>query len=61
LKLFGDPLENLWKNCIFGFAGLENFYRRNFESMVMSTPDQRLGWLDEVERIIRERFPAQPS
>ncbi|MFV1967342.1 MAG: NAD(P)H-dependent oxidoreductase, partial [Pirellulaceae bacterium] len=22
LELFGDPLENLWKTCVFGFCGL---------------------------------------
>ncbi|MEE8450560.1 MAG: NAD(P)H-dependent oxidoreductase [Thermoguttaceae bacterium] len=58
LELYGDPLENLWKTCVFGFCGVEDFYRRNFESMVMSTPEQRKGWLDDVRRIVNERFPA---
>ncbi len=58
MELFGDPLENLWKNCIFGFCGVEDFFRRNFESIVMSTPEQRADWLAEVRRIIKERFPA---
>ena len=58
LKLFGDPLENLWKNCIFGFCGVEDFFRRNFESIVMSTPQQRADWLAEVRQIVKERFPA---
>ena len=59
LELFGDPLENLWKNCIFGFCGVADFHRRNFESIVLSTPDQRKAWLDEVRKIIQERFPAR--
>jgi NAD(P)H dehydrogenase (quinone) len=58
MQLFGDPLENLWKNCIFGFCGVEDFRRRNFESIILSTPDQRKAWLEEVREIIRERFPA---
>ncbi len=58
LRLFGDPLENLWKTCTFAFCGVDDFVRRNFESIVMSTPAQRAGWLDEVRAIIRERFPA---
>ena len=62
LELFGDPLENLWKNCIFGFCGVEDFHRRNFESIIISTLDQRKAWLDEVRRIVRERFPpAAPT
>jgi putative NADPH-quinone reductase len=59
LKLFGDPLENLWKNCIFGFCGVDDFHRRNFESIVLSTPDQRKDWLAEVREIIQERFPPE--
>ncbi|MBU4270969.1 MAG: NAD(P)H-dependent oxidoreductase [Planctomycetes bacterium] len=58
LHIFGDPLENLWKACVFNFCGVEDFYRRNFESIILSTPDQRREWLDEVRSIIRERFPA---
>lgn len=54
LELFGDPLENLWKNCVFGFCGVTQFQRRNFESVVMSTPEQRQAWLDEVRRLAAE-------
>ncbi len=56
LKLFGDPLENLWKACVFNFCGVEDFYRRNFEPIIMSTPEQRAEWLEEVRQIIRRRF-----
>ena len=48
LRLFGDPLENLWKNCVFGFCGVRSFWRRNFESVVLSTPQQRADWLGEA-------------
>ncbi len=57
LRLFGDPLENLWKACVFNFCGVEDFFRRNFEPVIMSTPDERRGWLDEARAIVRERFP----
>jgi NAD(P)H dehydrogenase (quinone) len=58
LAVFGDPLENLWKTCTFNFCGVENFQRRNFESIVMSTPEQRKGWLAEVAELAEQRFPA---
>jgi len=57
-ELFGDPLENLWKNCVFGFCGVKHFARTNFESMILSTPEQRRGWLAEVRRLTAEHFPA---
>ena len=56
LKVFGDPLENFWKTCVFGFCGLTDFYRRNFESIIISTPEQRKRWLAEVRETIRDRF-----
>ena len=59
LRLYGDPLDNLWKTCVFGMCGVEDVVRRNFESIIMSTPEQRLEWLEEVRRIVRERFPKQ--
>ncbi len=57
LRLFGDPLENLWKACIFNFCGVEDVERRNFESIILSTPEQRAGWLAEIRRTIQRRFP----
>lgn len=58
LELFGDPLENLWKNCVFGFCGVTNFVRRNFESIILSTQPQRLQWLQQARGIVRKQFPA---
>jgi NAD(P)H dehydrogenase (quinone) len=58
LRLYGDPLENLWKNCIFGMCGATDFYRRNFESFIMSTPKQRAGWLEDVRAIVRKKFSS---
>ena len=59
LSLFGDPLQNLWQTCIFGFCGVTDFYRRNFESVVVSSPQQRSGWLAEVRNIVRQRLAAE--
>ena len=56
LRLFGDPLENLWKTCVFGFCGVKDFVRRNFESIIMSTPQDRARWLDEVRSLVRKQF-----
>ena len=52
LAVFGDPLETIWKNCIFGLCGRSEFFRRNFEVVVTSTPAQRAGWLREVQEIV---------
>ena len=48
LSVFNDPLENFWKTVVFGFVGVKQFERRNFESIIMSTLEQRQQWLAEV-------------
>lgn len=57
-KVFGDPLEAIWKNCIFDLCGVTNFYRRMFNIVVTSTEEQRKEWLSEVGQMIDEYFPA---
>lgn len=52
----GDPLENLWKTCIFGFCGVNTFYRKNFGVVVISTPEQRKQWLGEVSQTVERYF-----
>jgi NAD(P)H dehydrogenase (quinone) len=46
---FGDPLENTWEKCVFGFLGIERTHRRMFRIIADSTPRQRSGWLDMVK------------
>jgi putative NADPH-quinone reductase len=55
--VFGDPLETIWKNCIFGLCGITNFHRRMFNVIVTSTEDQRRDWLNDVEKDINTFFP----
>lgn len=57
-QVFGDPLEALWKTCIFKFCGVKDFYRKMFCVMVTSTPEQRQLWLQEVEIIVDRYFPS---
>ena len=56
-NLFGDPLETLWKNCIFNFCGVDQFYRRMFRIIVTSDLNQRQTWLEEVKTILDKYFP----
>ncbi len=57
-EVFGDPLETLWKNCIFGLCGVEVFKRRMFGVVVTSSHEERVGWLHEAAALARELFPA---
>jgi putative NADPH-quinone reductase len=60
-KVFGDPLETIWKNCIFGLCGVTNFYRRMFGIVVTSTEMQRKEWLDEIIRDIDTFFQKEDN
>lgn len=54
--VFGDPLETIWKNCIFDLCGVTNFHRRMFNVIVTSTDKQRKKWLESVARDINTFF-----
>jgi NAD(P)H dehydrogenase (quinone) len=56
-NIFGDPLETIWRNCIFGLCGINNFYRRMFSVVVTSTEIERKQWLEEAKEIIDTFFP----
>ena len=55
--VFGDPLEALWKHCIFGLCGVQNIYRRMFNIIVTSTDEERKVWLVEVAATVNRMFP----
>lgn len=55
--VFGDPLETIWKNCIFGLCGVTTFHRRMFGIIVTSSEEQRSEWLDEAGKTIDSFFP----
>ncbi|MGA2786319.1 MAG: NAD(P)H-dependent oxidoreductase [Verrucomicrobiota bacterium] len=56
-KAFGDPLETLWKNCVFDLCGVKNVQRRTFSVVVTSTAKQRAAWLAEVREMVVRHFP----
>jgi putative NADPH-quinone reductase len=55
---FGDPLETIWRNCIFGLCGVTNFYRRMFGIIATSAETQRIEWLAEVRKTVDSFFPS---
>jgi NAD(P)H dehydrogenase (quinone) len=56
-EVFGDPLETIWKNCVFDLCGVKNVYRRTFTVVITSTPEQRAAWLVEVRTTVKAHFP----
>ena len=59
--IFGDPLETIWRNCIFGLCGVGNFYRRTFSAVVTSTEIERNEWLEEARTLTNSIFPQAES
>lgn len=56
---FGDPLETIWKNCIFGLCGVDDVHRRVFSIIVVSTAKQRETWLQEVRKTVSGVYPPR--
>jgi putative NADPH-quinone reductase len=57
MRVFGDPLQALWADCILRLCGVRRVQRRMFGMIVTSTPAQRRAWLDEVDATVRRAFP----
>ncbi len=57
-SVFGDPLERIWRDCVFGLCGVERVERRTFGVVVTSGPELRRAWLDEVRSLVTRLFPA---
>ena len=58
-RVFGDPLELLWKKCIFQFCGVKNVERRMFRVIADSTPQDRAKWLAEARELTQWNFPVE--
>jgi NAD(P)H dehydrogenase (quinone) len=56
--IFGDPLERLWKDCIFAFCGVPAFRRKMFGVIVTSTEEERKAWLCEARDMVQAIFPG---
>jgi NAD(P)H dehydrogenase (quinone) len=59
LDIFGDPLERLWRDCIFGLCGVRRFRRETFSVVVTSSAEEREGWLKRVGETVERAFPRQ--
>jgi NAD(P)H dehydrogenase (quinone) len=60
-KEFGDPLEDIWRRCIFGFCGIDRCYRKMFRVVADSDRAIRQRWIEEsasiTEQVIRHQIP----
>ncbi|MDP5238466.1 NAD(P)H-dependent oxidoreductase [Uliginosibacterium sp. 31-16] len=54
--VYGDPLENFWQKCVFGFFGITRFKRLSFSPVIVSSPEQRSDWLLQAQATAREMF-----
>jgi NAD(P)H dehydrogenase (quinone) len=54
--VFGDPLEAIWKNCIFGLCGVTDVHRKTFGVVVTSTEMKRESWLMDAREMAVRHF-----
>lgn len=54
LAVFGNPLERIWRDCVFRFCGVQDFERAVFGPMSASTPALRDRWLREARALVEK-------
>lgn len=57
-NIFGDPLERIWRDCIFDLCGVTTFYRTMYRIICTSSLEQRQAWLADVAQTVTHYFPA---
>lgn len=57
-QVFGDTLDSIWDKSVLTFCGIKNFHRKVYDQVIISTPEQRGAWLDDVRATIEQIFPA---
>jgi putative NADPH-quinone reductase len=57
-EAFGDPLDHIWKRCVFALCGVKDVRRRTFSVVVTSTVEERRAWIAEASALVAETFPA---
>jgi len=58
-SVFCDPLELIWRKCIFELCGIKSFHRHTFCVVVTSTEKQRKEWLKQVDETISRCFQIE--
>ena len=59
--VFGDPLETIWRNCVFSLCGVPVIHRKMFAIVVTSSEAERKAWLAEVEATVDRFFPGKKA
>ena len=57
-EVFGDPLDSIWRRCVFDLCGVKDVRRRTWSVVVTSTAEQRREWLVEAAELVGEAFPG---
>ena len=59
-EVFGDPLERIWRDCVFGLCGVNDVHRKTLRIVVTSSYEQRRQWIHEMREYAMTVFPANP-
>jgi putative NADPH-quinone reductase len=57
--VFGDPLELIWRKCIFDLCGIKSFHRHTFCVVVTRAEKQRKEWLEQVKETMIRCFQIE--
>lgn len=55
-EVFGDPLDAIWRRCVFDLCGVREFHRQVFRVVVTSTESERAAWIEDAKDLCRSVF-----
>ena len=60
-SLFGDPLQHIWQDCVFGLCRVPAFDRCLFRPVAGSTQEERSRWISEAAAMVSAYFPSKKN
>lgn len=56
--LLGDPLDTLWRKCVFARCGVATVHRTVFAVAAGASDEQRAAWMQSAAALAAEVFPS---
>lgn len=56
VELYGDPLERIWRDCVFDFCGVRQVQRRVLGPVAAVSADTRASWLNDTVAWTRKQL-----
>lgn len=60
-EVFGDPLDAIWRRCVFPLCGVRDVARKVFGPVCGSTEVSRAAWINEIRTLVEHTIQLEST